>query len=416
MTLQAASLAARLSIVAVLLLSDSPLPAADWPHMLGPNRDGQSTETGLNWTWGANGPPIAWSLDVGTGFAGVSVANGRVFLFHRIGDDEILTALEPATGKETWKYTARTRYRDEFNFDNGPRCVPAVAGSRVFALGPNGDFHAVDEKTGKGIWTRNLLTDYKVTKGYFGVGAGPIVVGDRVLVNVGGRGAGIVAFDVATGKELGKATDDPASYSSPTLMEIGGKPAGVFFTRTGLVVIDPVTMAVKHTKYWRARLDASVNAATPLVRDGDIFLTASYATGATRLRFKPGTEEPDEVWANDKSLSSQYNTPVFVGDFLYGIDGRADGGGARLRCVEWATGAVKWSKDGFGCASVMAVDGGLLALTQDGELVRFDADSKLYTERARAKVLDAPSRAAPALSDGRLFIRDEKKLVCVKLK
>ncbi len=388
--------------------------AADWPNIHGPNRDNHSAETGLNWAWGKGGPPAAWSLDVGAGFAGVAVSGGSVFLFHRVGDEEVLAALDPATGKEKWKSAAPTKYIDSFQFDPGPRCVPVVAGGRVFALGADGDLHAVEAATGKKLWHRNVRADYAAPKGYFGVGASPIVIGDRLLVNVGARGAGVVAFDPATGKELWKATDDPPSYTAPTVIELGGKPHAAFLTRSGLVVVDPATGAVKFTKEWRSRLDASVNAASPVVRKDELLLTASYGTGAVLLKAKDG--EWDEVWSNDRSLSCHYNTPVLVGDYLYGVHGRQEGGAAQLRCVEWKTGVVKWSQERFGCASLIAVDGGLLAVTEGGLLVRFDATPDGYKERAVARVLDSTTRAAPALADGRLYVRDEKRLVCLKLK
>jgi outer membrane protein assembly factor BamB len=284
----------------------------------------------------------------------------------------------------------------------------------VFTLGPNGDLHALDAATGAKAWGRNVLADYGAGNGYFGVACSPILAGGNLLVNVGGQGAGVVAFDPTTGKEVWKATDAAASYSSPTVAEIGGKTLAIFFTRAGLAALDAKTGAVAYSFPWRSRIDASVNAATPLVRDGDIFLTASYGTGAVLLRPKGG--ESEEVWSNDRSLSCHYNSPVRVGDYLYGIHGRQEGGGAELRCVDWKTGAVKWAKERFGCASLVAVDGGLLAVTERGELVRFEADPADYTERARAAVLTGVTRAAPALADGRLYVRDEKKMVCVKLK
>lgn len=391
-----------------------PLLAADWPQHLGPNRDGHSSETGLNWTWGKGGPPVAWKKDVGSGFAGVAAAGGKVFLFHRVGDQEVLAALDPATGNEAWAYKARTKYVDDFGFDDGPRCVPVVADGRVFALGPNGDLHAVNAADGAKLWSRNVRTDYGAPKGYFGVAAGPVVIGTHLLVNVGAKGAGVVAFDTATGKELWKATDDPGSYASANVVALEGKLFAVFFTRSGLVVLDPASGAVRYKLPFRSRLDASVNAAAPVVKGDEVLLTASYGTGASL--WKLGGKEPEEVWANDRSLSCHYNTPVLVGDYLYGVHGRQEGGGAELRCVEWKTGAVKWSVPRFGVASVIAVDGGLLAVTEGGELLRFAADPAAYKEAARAKVLDGVIRAAPALSDGRLYVRDEKRLVCVKLK
>jgi outer membrane protein assembly factor BamB len=224
----------------------------------------------------------------------------------------------------------------------------------------------------------------------------------------------VVAFDPVNGKELWKATDDAASYSSPTAADLHGKPAAIFLTRAGLKVLDPATGNLLHEFPWKPRINESVNAATPLVWKDEIFLTVSYSTGAVLLNSK--VNEITDIWSNDKSLSCQYNTPVRVGDYLYGVHGRSDVGTAELRCVEWKTGTVKWSKPRFGVASLIAVDDGLLALTESGDLVRFDASPEKYHERARATILDKQTRAAPALSDGRFFARDGKKLVCVKLR
>jgi hypothetical protein len=179
-------------------------------------------------------------------------------------------------------------------------------------------------------------------------------------------------------------------------------------------VLDPADGTVTFAKEFRARLEASVNAASPVRNGEELFLSSSYGVGAVVLKPKEG--EWEEVWANDKSLSCHYNTPVLVGEHLYGIDGRQEGGAARLRCVEWKSGAVKWTQEKFGCATILAVDGGLLAATEGGELVRFDANPAGYKERGRAKVLDGVVRAAACLADGKMYVRDEKKLVCVKLK
>lgn len=388
--------------------------AADWPQFHGPARDGHSSEAGLNWAWPKGGPPVAWKIDAGAGWAGPVVAGGRVILFHRVGGDEVVAALDPATGKELWAFAYRTRYRDDFGFDEGPRATPLVAAGRVFTLGANGDLHAIDLATGKKLWARNLLAEYAAGKGFFGVACSPVLAGGKVLVNVGGKGAGVVAFDPATGKEEWKATDDAASYSSPAVAEVGGKTLALVLTREGLVALEPATGAVRYTHPWRPRQNESVNAATPLAWKGDIFLTVSYGTGAVLLR--PKGDGLEEVWANDKSLSCQYNTPVRVGEYLYGAHGRVDAKAVDLRCVEWKTGAVKWSQPKFGPATLIAVDNGLLALTESGELVGFDASPDGYAERGRAAVLGSPTRAAPALADGRLFARDGGKLVCVKLK
>ncbi|HEX4607873.1 MAG TPA: PQQ-binding-like beta-propeller repeat protein [Urbifossiella sp.] len=403
--------------VAVLTLALTPtltLTGADWPQFHGPNRDNHSAETGLNWAWPAGGPPVAWSKAVGQGWAGPVVAGGKLILFHRAGDEEKVEALDPATGKGVWAFAYRAKYRDDFGFDEGPRATPTVSGDVVFTLGANGDLHAIELATGKARWHRPLLADYRADKGFFGVAGSPVVAGGRVLVNVGGKGTGVVAFDAAAGKEAWKATDDAAGYSSPVVAAVDGKVTAVFLTRDGLVGLDPATGAVRFAHPFKPRIRESVNAATPLVWNGDVFLTVSYGLGAALVR--PKGADVEEVWANDRSLSCQYNTPVRVGEYLYGCHGRADAAPAELRCVEWKTGAVKWGQPRFGPASLIAVDGGLLALTERGELVRFDASPERYTERGRAAILGAPTRAAPALSGGRLYARDGAKLVCVDLR
>jgi outer membrane protein assembly factor BamB len=388
--------------------------AADWPQFHGPGRDNQSTETGFNWNWPKDGPPAAWKLDAGQGWAGPVVAGERLVFFHRVADDEVVLCLDPATGKEKWKFSYRTRYRDEFGFDEGPRSTPCISGDRVFTLGANGDLHGLELATGKKLWSRNLIADYDAGKGFFGIACSPMIAAGNLLVNVGGKDAGIVAFDPATGQEKWKADTGAASYSSPSLAEIGGKSLALFLTREGLVALDPVNGKVAHTHPWRPRLNESVNAATPLAWKGDIFLSVSYGTGAILLR--PKGTELEELWSGDKSMSCQFNTPVRIGEYMYGAHGRVDAKAVDMRCVEWKTGAVKWSKPKFGSTSLIAVDGGLLGVVESGEIVRFEASPEGYREKARAAILGSPTRAAPALADGRLFFRDPKQLVCVKLK
>jgi outer membrane protein assembly factor BamB len=387
---------------------------ADWPGLLGPTRDGVSTETGLLATWPAKGPPRVWEREVGEGYSGPVIAGGSLVLFHRVGGDEVIECLEATTGKDRWKFPYASAYSDRFGKGDGPRATPLIASNKVWTLGAGGVLTCVTLNDGKKVWQRDLTADYNPRPGFFGVGTTPLLEDGKLLVNVGAPGAGIVALDPATGKELWKATDQGASYASPVAATIAGVRHVIFFTRDGVLSLDPATGAVRFTKRWRSRFDASVNAATPLVIGDLVFVTASYGTGALLLQCKK--DSADEIWKNDRTLSSQYASPVVRDGFLYGCDGRSDAGTVALRCLELKTGEVRWSKESFGSSSVIAADGRLILLTEDGDLVLADCSPAAYHERARASVLTGPVRALPALSDGRLYARDNRKLVCWDLR
>jgi outer membrane protein assembly factor BamB len=395
------------------ILLVSPAAGADWPQFLGPTRDGVSPETGLVDSWPRTGPPVVWRRDVGDGYAGPVVAGGRLVLFHRDGDRELVECLDAATGKTLWKHAEATSYSDPLGKGDGPRSTPAVADGHVFSLSPGGRLLCLRLADGTKLWQRMLLEDYEVPPSYFGVGTSPLVEGGRVLVNVGAKDAGVVALDAGTGREAWRATGQGASYSSPVAATIDGVRHVFFFTREGLVSVDPATGAVRFAKRWRSRMDASVNAASPVVFDGHVFLSACYGTGAVLLKVRK--DGVDAVWKNDESLSCHFGTPVYHDGHLYGFDGRQEEG-ARLRCVEARTGKVCWTEAGYGCGSMILAEGRLIVVGEGGELALVAADPGRYRELARAPLLDRPCRAQPALSGGRLYARDNRQLVCWDLR
>ena len=400
-----------LCLIALLLV------AADWPQFLGPTRDGHSPETGLAREWPAGGPAKLWEAEIGAGFSGPVVSGGKVLLFHRLGDEEVLQCWNAANGKPLWKHSAATAYVDDFGFDEGPRATPSVVDGRVYTLGAEGRLSCISLEDGKKVWERHLAVDYPFNKGYFGVAGSPLVDAQRVYLNIGSKGAGVVAFDRATGKEIWKVTDDEAGYSSPVLAKLDGADRLIFFTREGLLVLDPGTGKVLHQRRFRARIRESVNAATPLVTNDQIFLSASYNTGALLLDWHKG--EPRDLWHNDSSLSCHYNTPVKIGEQLYGIHGRQESG-AGLRCIDLASGQVRWAKPGFGCAALIAADGQLIAVTEGGDFVLLDPTPDGYREKSRFAALGQrkprPVAAPPALADGRFFVRDGAHLSAWELK
>ena len=400
-------------------------PAGNWPQFLGPTRNGVAAAETVK-PWPAAGPAVVWKRDVGAGFAGPVVSGGKLVLFHRLGDKETVECLDAATGKKVWAADYPTAYVDDFGFDEGPRATPAVAEGKVYTFGADGALNCWEMASGKKVWGVDVKEAFKSDKGFFGRACSPLVEGDAVVLNVGGGpGAGIVAFDKDTGKVLWKATDDEAGYSSPTAATVAGRRCILSFTRAGLVALGPADGTVYFSFPWRSRMDASVNAATPLVNGAgsagdEIFLTASYGTGAVLLKADKADAAAKainvhEVWSSDEAMSCHYATPVYRDGFLYGYHGRQESG-PDLRCIEWATGKVRWSEDHFGAGSIVLAGDKLLVLTEKGQLLLAPASPDGFHPLAKAQVLPFECRAYPALAGGLFYARSKDKLVCVDLR
>jgi outer membrane protein assembly factor BamB len=383
----------------------------DWPQILGPDRNGRAQGEQLLESWPESGPKTLWQMRVGRGFAGVAVRQGRLVLFHRLGNELVAEGLEAATGKSLWKKVFPTTYTSSISTDDGPRCVPLIHEGRVYLLGPGGELACVSLDSGQQVWFRNVYRDFKAPDGYFGAGSSPIVEADKLLLNVGGtNGAGLVALSPVDGKTLWQATDEAASYSSPAAATIAGLRHVVFVTRLNVVSVDPENGSVRFRFPFGSR-GPTVNAANPLILAEHVFVSASYGVGAQWAKI--GAKEAAKVWANDDVMSSQYATCVEKDGFLYGIDGRQDTGAARLRSFDPRTGQVQWTEDDFRTGNLILAGDKLLIMRSDGDLLLVEATPKRYHPLGRAKLFDTTSQALAALSDGLLFVRDTQVLKCV---
>jgi outer membrane protein assembly factor BamB len=398
-----------------IVLAAATARGGDWPQILGPARNGlAAADEKLAAAWPADGPPVVWRRAVGAGFAGVVVVGDRAILFHRVGDREIVEALDAATGATRWQADHATTFRPQVGGGDGPLCTPVVHDGTVVTFGAQGVLSAHDLATGARRWSRATHREFAAPEGYFGAGSTPLVLGDRVIVNVGGRGdAGIVAFSLATGATLWQRTAEAASYSAPVAVDVAGAPRVLMVTRLSCLLFDPAT-GEECWKFAFGQRGPTVNAATPVVIGGDrLLVTSAYGIGCVCAAFDRSAATP--VWQGAGPLATQYCTPILVGDHLYGFDGRDDVPPADFVCIEAASGREAWRERNVAYGTLLAADGKLVVATTDGELVLVRPDPTGLRELARCRPLAGTVRALPALAGGRLYLRDDTTLICLGL-
>jgi outer membrane protein assembly factor BamB len=400
--------------IAVLLLGTTLATAGDWPQWLGPQRDGSSPDKVAAWK---DAPKVLWRATIGEGHSSPVVADGKVFI-HVKGKDknqEEVIAFDAVKGDELW----RTGYdRGPFNsvFGAGPRATPIVADGKVYSFGVTGILTCFDAK-GKQVWQVDTLKKFNAKNLFFGASCSPIIEGDNVLVNVGGAGASIVAFSKAKGDVAWQVLDDKASYSSPIAFGDGKLRQVVFLTAAGLVSLNPSD----GSKFWSVPLvDKLSESSTTPVKNGDVLLGSSVTYGSIGLKLGGNDGKPaaEELWKNDQ-LKCYFSTPVAVGkEYLYMVTGEIGvKQSAMLQCVEAKSGKSLWTKAKVGkyhAALLRTGDDKLLMLEDSGNLVLLEPNAKEYKELARSKVCGA-TWAHPALSNGRLYLRDDRELICLEL-
>ena len=378
---------------------------ADWPQINGPNRNGvASPEEKLNEKWPAKLIPV-WKHNVGSGFAGPAVTDDQLIIFHRPDSDYLCESLDPRTGTVNWSRTLECMYAGGGpDGDTGPKCVPVIDGDLVFLFGTDGGLFCLSAKDGKTVWKTNVQQKYRSPPGYFGSGSTPLIAGDKLIVNVGGKSAGVVAFEKTSGKEIWKSVDDRASYSSPIIANAGAQQLLICVTRLNLVGLNPADGKVLFETPFGVR-GPSANGAMPLALGEFLFVNAAYGVGAKYFRIQP--DGLKMIWGNDSSYSSQYSTPVNLQGKLYGTAGREDFRNGSLRCVDAATGNVDWKKD-FPVGHCILVRDQILFLDCQGRLRIVKANPKAYEELASFQLFGS-ARAMPALNNGILYARSNAR-------
>ncbi|OAI38926.1 hypothetical protein AYO40_01430, partial [Planctomycetaceae bacterium SCGC AG-212-D15] len=357
---------AWLNSAALILCIGTSVAAADWPQFLGPQRNGSSPETGLLAQWDAKGPKVVWKVPGGPGHAQVAVVGGRAYTLVERGGDEVVLALDAATGKEIWS--------KRFGRGSSPSSTPAVAADRLYVQSASGPLYCLETDSGKVIWERNLPKGHRVPYAQ-GMMVSPILEGNLVLTVVGG------AWNRTTGEPVWTNAEKTGGFefSSPVVVRVGRKSQAVFVTGTQLVAVQPDDGKVLWRYPWTHN---EGDAATPVVIDGQIFVSS----GGCALLTPAASGEPRVLWKEDRTMDNYWATAVCDGKYLYGISGM-HATNPSLNCVELSNGRLVWSRKAFGWANLTLADRHLYILTVKGELVVAAATWKGYEEKGRATVL-----------------------------
>ncbi len=377
--------------------------AYDWPQILGPGRNGIAIGEKLMDSFPAEGLNKIWSHPVGEGYSGPVVAGNRVIIFHCPQSGQVVECLSLASGKEIWKTDLPTKYRGGgIDPDRGPKAVPLVHQGKVYLYDTAGELYCLDLANGNLRWNRSTATDFRAPPGYFGFGSSPIVIGDTLIVNVGGDEAGIVGFDLETGQTRWVATDQRASYSSPVASTCNGQPCALVVTRLKFFGINPTNGKILFEFPFGDR-GPTVNGAMPVVVDDHVFLTSSYGVGSRWLT--PTVGAVQEGWSDPTRFESQYSTPVLRDGMLYGSCGREDRQNGSYRCVDAATGKLAWVEEDVPVGHSILVDDKIVLIDHSGKLHILQATPRAFTRLYQAELFETPARAIPALTGGKLLVR-----------
>lgn len=424
--------------------------ADDWPQWMGPQRDGVWRETGIVDKFPSGGPPVRWRVKIGGGYAGPAVVGDRVYVTDkqlpqgteeaadpfkrgRTPASERILCLDDKDGSIVWKHEYECPYT--VSYPAGPRTTPVVMDGRLYTLGSEGHLFCLDAAKGDVIWSKELKVEYDHAQSpVWGYSSNLLLDGDRLICQVGGKGTAVVAFDKNTGKEIWRALDSEGphgpGYSSPVIVEAGGKRQLIVWHPSALCSLDPVTGKT----YWIQKFESNqgLSVATPRI-DGDRLLISSFYNGSLLMKLDHDQPTASVIWQrhgqNEKitdALHCIISTPVIDSDTIYGVDSYGETRGLDIKNGDrlWSTFeptsgiSARW-----GNAFIVKHEGRYVFFSEQGDLILATMTPKGYTEISRAHLLEPTGPAQrrdvvwshPAFAHKNVYARNDKEIVSVSL-
>lgn len=390
---------------------------AQWPQWGGPHQNFHADANGLVTSWADGCPKTNWKRELGDGYSAISVDDGRLYTMFRRDDDEVVTALDAATGKTVWEFAYAAPFTGDMQmeFGPGPHSTPLIANGRVFTIGVTGKFLCLDASSGKVLWAHELIAEYNSSSLGRGYGASPAAYQKLVIVPIGGGpDAAIMAFDQGDGHVVWRRHDFALTYASPLVVKFEGKDQIIAFMGKEVTGLEPLTGELLWSHPHQTQYDANIS--TPVWQAPDtVFTSSAYQDGgsrAIRLKKVDGKIVPEELWFGRK-LRSHFGNSVIVGDYMYGSSG--DFGPAMLMAVNLRTGEVAWRERGFAKANVLYADGKLLVLDEDGKLALTTATPEKLTVLGTCELLARNAWTVPTVIGKTMYVRDRKHIMSLDL-
>ena len=393
----------RAQLVFLTVILATRVAVAEWPQYRGPHRNGTSPETGLVWPEG--GPKELWRKPIGPAFSGIAAVSGHLYTTDSDTESDYAICLDASTGRELWR-TRLGRVFQDLHYGKGSLATPTVDGDLVFVLSAYGVLAALDRATGRRVWEVDYSRTFGSKQPQYGHSASTLTVGELLIVEPAGpEGRGIAALDKSTGSVRWTVHDDDVGYSSPVLVDFDGSRLLVFITRSNALVV-----SLEGEVLWKLRFGEwfTDKVAMPVFVEPDLlFFSASQDVGAFVVRMvkEQGRLTFEQVWSS-RVMRNHLSSSVPVVGYIYGFDN------ATLKCIEASTGAVQWAKRGFGKGSLIYADGHLWVLSEAGKLLWVRAVPDAFILEGSLQLFtDRRNWTEPALSDGKLFVRNLEEIV-----
>ncbi len=391
---------------------------SDWPQWGGPRRDFKSDAKGLATRWPASGPPQLWRRALGEGHSAIVAEGGRLFTLYRKGEREVLIALDAKTGRTLWEYGYAAPFppKMDVSYGVGPHATPLVAGAFVYAIGTAAQLFCLDKLTGKLVWRHDLWQDLGGSFINVGYSSSPIIYRNTIIMQVGGAGHALIAFERASGKVVWQAQNFRNSSSSPIIINVDGQDQLVAFMHGEIIGLDPNGGALYWSHPVSAQWNFHFNISTPIWGEGNLlFVSAAYGVGGRVLRLSRanGKTTVQELWQSERTRVHKENA-IRLGDVVYASTGHL--GPAFFTAIDVRTGKVLWQDRRFSHASSLYADGKLIILDEDGKLGLATPSPSGLNIHAQVQLLSGTSWTVPTLVGTTLYVRDRRHVMALQLK